>query len=824
MASVAQLNVRIGGDIRALEKSLKDAERAVRTAGSRLSSWGNELSMKLSLPMLAFGAASIKAAGDIEALNKSMNATFAGAGRSVAEAKAEVDSLRKAAEAPGLDFEQAVKASIRLQGVGLQAEVARRTIVQLANAIATTGGTADNLNSVTVQFSQMISKGKIMASDLRIVQESMPVISRLMEETFGTSNSERLQEMGISGKEFVEKITAAMEKLPRVEDGISNAIVNAGTAIKMFLASVGESLNKTFNISGKLDSFANWLNGLAERFSNLSEGTQRAIAGVAVFALTLGPLLKVGSLVVQMGGAMYSAFLQIQIAFKSIQATGIIAWFNQLKGAFQITWITAITAVVLAAAAAFAILRKDMSDSAVAARTVEEVNKSAAASIVDQKSKVDLLVQAYGNEKTTLEGKKNILNQLKQISPEYFNQIKIGKGDVDALALAQGRYNAELLRTAKVTAAKDKIAELYKTMLDGEAMTDPSIWQTIGNFLGGMGSASAFAGLQVKTMASNLQENTKRTMAQIEALGKLVTAEEVATSNTKSLTEHTSKNTSASKDNASAIDKQAKAYAELDKKMRVIARQQEEALAKKYRASATDFAPIATLSPGSVTRTEKNAFDVPEIKVNADEKLLNQIKAFDAMTEAVDRLKNGLNGFGETWQQVTNYFAENGSIVQTAVVGIADSIMQAAQSGASSFGELANAALKAARSIIGAWIRQGVAAAVSKALSSLPFPFNIAAGAAAGGLAQAGFNAVLRAVKVPAFAAGGVVSGPTMAMVGEYPGARSNPEVIAPLNKLKGMLGGGQPIILQPSIEYTATGFRIMLEKENKRIGRAAGY
>jgi tape measure domain-containing protein len=38
-------------------------------------------------------------------------------------------------------------------------------------------------------------------------------------------------------------------------------------------------------------------------------------------------------------------------------------------------------------------------------------------------------------------------------------------------------------------------------------------------------------------------------------------------------------------------------------------------------------------------------------------------------------------------------------------------------------------------------------------------------------------------------ARGGIVSGPTNALIGEYPGARSNPEVVAPLSKLKTMLG-----------------------------------
>lgn len=40
-----------------------------------------------------------------------------------------------------------------------------------------------------------------------------------------------------------------------------------------------------------------------------------------------------------------------------------------------------------------------------------------------------------------------------------------------------------------------------------------------------------------------------------------------------------------------------------------------------------------------------------------------------------------------------------------------------------------------------------------------------------------------------AFANGGIVYGPTNALVGEYSGARNNPEVIAPLSKLKSMIG-----------------------------------
>ena len=43
--------------------------------------------------------------------------------------------------------------------------------------------------------------------------------------------------------------------------------------------------------------------------------------------------------------------------------------------------------------------------------------------------------------------------------------------------------------------------------------------------------------------------------------------------------------------------------------------------------------------------------------------------------------------------------------------------------------------------------------------------------------------------KAKPFAKGGIVSTPTNALIGEYPGARRNPEVVAPLDKLKSLIG-----------------------------------
>ena len=91
-------------------------------------------------------------------------------------------------------------------------------------------------------------------------------------------------------------------------------------------------------------------------------------------------------------------------------------------------------------------------------------------------------------------------------------------------------------------------------------------------------------------------------------------------------------------------------------------------------------------------------------------------------------------------------------------------------------------------------IRFAAAIAAALTLNILTGGAVMSAGKAAG--AKSGFGALLKggALKgiggLTPFANGGIVSGPTPALVGEYTGARTNPEVIAPLSKLQNMMGG----------------------------------
>jgi tape measure domain-containing protein len=122
------------------------------------------------------------------------------------------------------------------------------------------------------------------------------------------------------------------------------------------------------------------------------------------------------------------------------------------------------------------------------------------------------------------------------------------------------------------------------------------------------------------------------------------------------------------------------------------------------------------------------------------------------------------------------------------------------EKGIGSFNDFANAVVKGGLSIIKSLIQQGVAAAVSNTLkgpAGTLGPVGVAVAGAAGALASGLFTSLISKIGLPALAQGGLAYAPTMAMVGDNRNARVDPEVIAPLSKLKGMLdGGGSPYIL----------------------------
>jgi len=173
-------------------------------------------------------------------------------------------------------------------------------------------------------------------------------------------------------------------------------------------------------------------------------------------------------------------------------------------------------------------------------------------------------------------------------------------------------------------------------------------------------------------------------------------------------------------------------------------------------------------------------------------KTIKVSKTFEEISSALDAVQ--LDEIGEeeeleemgfdTAKVVENFNTMQNAIMQTANV-FSSSFNSMKVSAETTFADIGKAALNSARDVIKAAIGQAIASQIAKIIATIPFPFNVAIAAGAGTAVGALFDKA-----IPAFANGGIVSGPTLGLMGEYAGANTNPEVIAPLNKLKDMIGG----------------------------------
>ena len=135
---------------------------------------------------------------------------------------------------------------------------------------------------------------------------------------------------------------------------------------------------------------------------------------------------------------------------------------------------------------------------------------------------------------------------------------------------------------------------------------------------------------------------------------------------------------------------------------------------------------------------------------------------------------------GDVLQRVKDDFTVLGAMTEGLVVHVGEQLAGAFQNLIT-----AEKPLKALIAIIKNLVVRLVAAAAAAAVLAFLLP----GGGASKSARVATFIDKFRGLA--GLANGGVVFGQTPVMVGDYTGVRSNPEVIAPLSKLKNMIGGG---------------------------------
>ena len=210
--------------------------------------------------------------------------------------------------------------------------------------------------------------------------------------------------------------------------------------------------------------------------------------------------------------------------------------------------------------------------------------------------------------------------------------------------------------------------------------------------------------------------------------------------------------------------------------------------------------------------------------------LIDEAVKFDLATDALEAARDAkVQQIMDSYNEKTSLFKEiQGQLIgqmQDGFNNLGNSIADSLGAGESAMGTFAGVliqtALTSLSTSLAATMGKSMEGAAETAkgfgpLAAFVLPALLAGAAVA---VKGAFGKVEKPKK---FAKGGIVSTPTMGLMGEYPGARSNPEVIAPLDKLRGMIDSrsGQNVQVGGSFTLKGQDLIVALQRANKNRNR----
>jgi hypothetical protein len=444
----------------------------------------------------------------------------------------------------------------------------------------------------------------------------------------------------------------------------------------------------------------------------------------------------------------------------------------------------------------------------------KKMNEELATSIGQAKSQIaadqSLLKIINDTTKSTNERER----ALASLKKEYEGNIELQKLDIqdgDKLALVYDKISNALIRRAKATAYAALIAEEETKIFKLQNQQGEEVVKNLG-FMGTV-YGLATGGMLGFNSASNIVTSAFSKQAKEIKQSQL---------NIELYTKKLDENTESANKNADAQSLDSSAIKQKGDNAKKEAAKLAAYVAKRLAASGGETTYVAepALDPSNAAKAfkDKMAYEKKaskdrvaflreqyQLEVSEAEGSFDKIKlAEENMRMALDKgfmdgsvkLSEYIDAILELRKKSNETVLAETKAVTAELLKIGIGLMNALgpaldmllEKGAS-IGEVLSRAFE---DIIKKLIKVAIAAAIAVAIISL-LPGGQGKLAKAGGAMKMFGNLVGGGMGLGSqlFANGGIVSGPTMGLMGEYPGAQNNPEVVAPLDKLKDMIGGG---------------------------------
>ncbi|XRE42212.1 hypothetical protein ACIVBQ_000416 [Tenacibaculum discolor] len=751
MSALANINIAFTADLEQFSTQMQSATRKMKKVGKSLQKVGKQMSVGITAPIVGLGGVSLKSAADLEVLETSFE-SMVGSG---AKAKSLLKELTDFTAKTPFQLEGVGKAAKQLLSFGVQQDQLLSKLQFLGDVSA---GANVPLSDMAAIFGKVKAKGKAMTEEiLQLSDRGIPIIDVLANK-FGIAKDQvfamakegkisfsllqdALKSMTDQGGIFNEQMAKQSETLHGLYSTIKDNLV-------LGFAELGKEIAETFKLKDLAKQFITRIQELVGWFKRLNPETKKSIIIFSSIAAAVGPVLvALGYLMTNVIPGLITVFggLKAAVAATSVAFKSLTVWIaSNPFGALLI----ALGAVV----AYFVLFRKETDKVVKTQSLLTQINNEATKSIAAEKAKLVELMSIAKDERINKNQRIRAIKELNKLSPKYLGDLNIETINTDKARKALEKYNEELLKVAKVKAAQAKLQEIQSKIIDLEL-------KQAKNLVDGEKNRAD----EVAKITANDQVNLAQKEKLLKVLGQGNVISEIA--------------------NNQLLDKIA------------LLREEEKLVLDIIKANN-----INASSSGSVTPAPDSGKGRKKAKtlLDGDEK---QKASLDGLVKGIkdqrEKLNTELKGIQTDF---IDFSIQMSDIITNGVTSFLSGIGEMIGGlilGAVSMADVGGMMLK----VVGDLVTQLGEAAVQVGVGMLAIQsaFSNPFGAIAAGIALIAIGSVISGIAsqfsggqegggVTPFANGGIVYGPTNALIGEYAGASSNPEVVAPLSKLKELI------------------------------------
>lgn len=356
MAGNASMTIFIGGDNSDFLKKWESTKRALRKGlGSEAMAASESIATGLAAAtaaLAAFGVASIKLAGDMDASRKALTTLL---GDAKAAEKMLADLATFAADTP-FELPGLLTASKKLLAFGFASQDIIPMLAAIGDAAAMLGIGEEGISRLTNAIGQMQAKGKVSAEEMMQLAEAGVPAWKFLADAIGKDipTAMKMAEQGAIDSTtginallmgMQSKFQGGMEAMSKTIPGLMSTIKDN---VSMVMVEIGDSIAKNLNLVEKLQGVADWLSqfGAAVKALGLKEALQGMIPPkviASVFVLSGALLGAAVPAMVALGIATWTALAPL-LSFIAIgAAVGLLAyeiWVNwePLSELFSTLW------------------------------------------------------------------------------------------------------------------------------------------------------------------------------------------------------------------------------------------------------------------------------------------------------------------------------------------------------------------------------------------------------------------------------------------------------------------------------------------------------